>query len=125
MLSAKMKEGNVNVWLVNTGWTGGSFGVGKRMSLKYTRALITAALNGQLDNVAYKQHDIFGIEIPGTCPQVPSEILDPRMTWKDADQYDQKALFLANAFTKNFEKYVEFANEETLYGGPHAKAAYY
>lgn len=125
MLSAKMKEANVKVWLVNTGWTGGSFGVGKRMSLKYTRALITAAFNGQLNDIEYKQHDIFGIEFPTQCPGVPTEILDPRKTWDDADLYDQKATYLANAFNKNFEKYTEFANEEILSGGPLAKAVYH
>lgn len=121
MLSEKMKALNVNVWLVNTGWTGGPFGTGKRMNLKYTRALIAAALNGKLDTVSYNQHDIFGIEMPTQCPQVPVEILDPRNTWTDPDTYDQKALHLANAFVKNFEKYADNASEETLSGAPMTK----
>ncbi|RAW01263.1 phosphoenolpyruvate carboxykinase (ATP) [Pseudochryseolinea flava] len=122
MLSRKMKEAKVNVWLINTGWSGGAYGVGKRMSLTHTRALITAALNGELDNVAYEQHDIFGVAIPKTCNNVPSEILNPRNTWKDKDAYDQKAHYLAEAFLKNFEKFASYANDEILAGAPTVKA---
>lgn len=118
MLSKKMQEAKVDVWLVNTGWSGGSYGVGSRMSLKYTRALITAALEGGLKNVSYEKHDIFGVAMPTSCPGVPAQILNPRNTWTDKEAYDQKANHLATAFNKNFEKFAEFANEEILTGAP-------
>ncbi|MBT1706260.1 phosphoenolpyruvate carboxykinase (ATP) [Chryseosolibacter indicus] len=118
MLSKKIKQGNVNVWLVNTGWTGGPYGTGKRISLKYTRALINAALNGSLNNVEYKTHELFGFNMPVTCPEVPDQILNPRNTWEDKDEYDAKAYYLANAFMNNFEKYAGYADEEILKGAP-------
>lgn len=118
MLSKKMKEADVNVWLVNTGWTGGAYGTGSRMKLKYTRAMIEAALDGKLEEVAFTTHPIFGLEMPLECENVPSEILNPRQTWTDKDAYDAKALELANSFKKNFMKFEENANEEILSGGP-------
>ena len=118
MLSQKLKETGVQVWLINTGWTGGPYGVGSRMKLKYTSAMITAALNGELDNVEYVQHEVFGIQKPQSCPNVPAEILNPRNTWADKDLYDKKAVELANKFKENFAKFEEFANEEILAGGP-------
>jgi phosphoenolpyruvate carboxykinase (ATP) len=119
MLSKKMKEGKVTVWLVNTGWSGGAYGEGKRMNLSHTRAMIKAAMEGKLDGADFKEHEIFGVLIPDQCPGVPSDILDPRNTWQDKDAYDQKANYLANAFMKNFEKFSAEANEEVLAGGPH------
>lgn len=121
MLSRKMKDANVNVWLVNTGWSGGCYGVGKRMSLKYTRALISAALNGALDNISYVTHEVFGVAMPTHCPDVPAEILDPRNTWDSKDDYDQKANYLAAAFLKNFEKFSSFASDEILAGAPRTR----
>lgn len=121
MLSKKMKDANVSVWLVNTGWSGGPYGVGSRMSLKYTRALITSALEGELNNATYENHDIFGVAMPTACPGVPSEILSPRNTWKDKEAYDQKANHLAASFNKNFEKFAEFANKEIMAGAPRVK----
>ncbi|WP_426090372.1 phosphoenolpyruvate carboxykinase (ATP) [Flavobacterium sp. DSR3-2] len=118
MLSKKMKDANVKVWLINTGWTGGPYGVGSRMKLKYTRAMITAALNGELDDVAYENHAVFGIAKPQTCPNVPSEILNPRNTWEDPEQYDKKAVELAQKFKDNFAKFEEFANAEIMAGAP-------
>lgn len=118
MLSKKMKDANVKVWLINTGWTGGPYGVGSRMKLKYTRAMITAALNGELDDVAYENHEVFGIAKPQTCPNVPSEILNPRNTWEDPEQYDKKAVELAQKFNDNFAKFEEFANAEIMAGAP-------
>jgi phosphoenolpyruvate carboxykinase (ATP) len=118
MLSSKMQEAGVNVWLINTGWTGGAYGTGSRMKLKLTRAMITAALNGQLENVEYKNHDVFGLAIPQTCPNVPDEVLNPRDTWTDKDAYDAKAKELAAAFKNNFAKFEEFASEEIMAGGP-------
>lgn len=109
---------NVNVWLINTGWSGGAYGTGSRMSLKYTRSMITAALNGELDNVEFNAHPIFGVLMPASVPNVPSEILNPRDTWSDKDAYDKKAAELAGLFIKNFEKYASEANEETLAAAP-------
>src|SRR5690554_1304068 len=118
MLSKKMKENGVNVWLVNTGWTGGPYGVGSRMKLKYTRAMITAALNGELEHVSFVNHDIFGLAVPQSCPNVPSEVLNPRNTWADKEAYDAKAKELAQSFRNNFAKFEEFANEEIMAGAP-------
>lgn len=118
MLSAKMQEAGVNVWLVNTGWTGGPYGVGSRMKLKFTRAMITAALDGELDNVEFVQHPIFGLAMPTECPNVPSEVLNPKGTWADKDAYDAKAKELAASFKKNFSKFEEYANEEIMAGAP-------
>ena len=118
MLSKKMKDANVKVWLINTGWTGGPYGIGSRMKLKYTRAMITAALNGELDDVTYENHQVFGIAKPQTCPNVPSEILNPRNTWEDPELYDKKAVELAQKFKANFAKFEEFANAEIMAGAP-------
>ena len=118
MLSERIRDANVNVWLVNTGWTGGPYGIGERMSLPFTRALISAALEGKLENVRYETHDIFGVTMPVSCPGVPSDILNPRNTWRDKDAYDHRANDLAAAFLRNFEKFASFANEEILAGGP-------
>ncbi|PVW14164.1 phosphoenolpyruvate carboxykinase (ATP) [Marixanthomonas spongiae] len=118
MLSAKMKTSGVNVWLVNTGWTGGPYGTGRRMKLKYTRAMITAALKGQLKDVDYEMHPIFGLDMPKECPNVPSEVLNPRETWEDKEAYDAKAEALAKSFKKNFEKFESYANKEILSGAP-------
>lgn len=118
MLSQKMKDANVNVWLVNTGWTGGPYGTGNRMELKYTRAMIDCALEGKLLDVEYAKHPVFGLEMPVECENVPSGILDPRETWKDKDAYDAKAQELANSFKKNFNKFEQNANPEILSGGP-------
>ena len=118
MLSKKMKDANVKVWLINTGWTGGPYGTGSRMKLKYTREMITAALNGELENVAFINHNVFGIAIPQTCPNVPTEILNPRNTWTDKDLYDKKAVELGQKFKANFAKFEEFANAEIMAGAP-------
>jgi phosphoenolpyruvate carboxykinase (ATP) len=118
MLGDKMKENNVDVWMVNTGWTGGPYGIGNRMKLSYTRAMITAALEGKLNNVKYEVCPIFGVGIPTSCPGVPSEILNPRNTWDDPTAYDQKSRYLAGLFVKNFEKYKDGVSSETLAAAP-------
>lgn len=118
MLGKKMTEHNVNVWLINTGWSGGVYGVGKRISLKYTRAMITAALEGKLNQVRYATHKVFGIAIPSECEGVPSEILNPENTWSNKSEYEAKSIWLAEAFNKNFEKYASFASEEILAAAP-------
>jgi phosphoenolpyruvate carboxykinase (ATP) len=120
MLGKKMEQNKVNVWLINTGWSGGSYGVGSRMKLKYTRAMITAALNGELNNVGFNHHEVFGMSIPASCPNVPFEILNPKNTWADKNAYDKQAKELAAAFVKNFEQYAENANEEIMNAAPNA-----
>jgi len=118
MLGEKMESSNVNVWLVNTGWTGGPYGIGSRMKLSYTRAMITAALNGHLDNVEYQTHKVFGVKIPIVCPNVPSNVLNPKNTWENKSDYDKKANHLAEEFNKNFEQYREKANKEIFEAAP-------
>jgi len=121
MLSEKMQEAGVNVWLINTGWTGGQYGVGRRMPLKYTRAMISAVLNGDLGDYTYDNyhiHSVFGVAQPRTCPGVPSELLSPRTTWNNDDAYYKTAFKLSNAFRLNFKQFEEFANEEIRRGGP-------
>lgn len=120
MLGNKMQENNVNVWLINTGWSGGVYGVGERISLKYTRAMITAILNGELETAEYTTHEVFGLKMPTVCPNVPSEILSPKNTWEDKNAYDAKANELANAFNKNFAQFADNANAEILDAAPKA-----
>ncbi len=123
MLGKKLEDNpDVNVWLINTGWTGGAYGTGSRMKLSYTRAMLTAALTGGLDGVKYRQHPVFGVLIPAACPGVPAEILDPRNTWADKDAYDRTANSLAEKFVANFKKYADFANDEILAGAPRVEA---
>ncbi|MGE5107065.1 MAG: phosphoenolpyruvate carboxykinase (ATP) [Sphingobacteriales bacterium] len=118
MLGKKMKENDVNVWLVNTGWTGGPYGVGNRMKLSYTRAMITAALEGKLNKAAYETMPVFDLNIPKECPNVPTEILNPRNTWENKAAYDDAAKNLAQQFIKNFEKYASGVGVEILDAAP-------
>ena len=106
LLGAKIDQHNVNVWLINTGWTGGPYGVGERINLPYTRAMVSAAMNGALDEVAYREDNIFGLQVPKTCPGVPDQVLNPRETWEDKAKYDIQAHALAARFRKNFTQYV-------------------
>lgn len=121
MLSKKMKDAGVNVWLVNTGWTGGPYGVGTRMKLKYTRAMINAVLNGDLGLYTYDNyhiHSVFGVAQPRECPGVPTSVLSPRATWNDDQAYYTTAFKLTNAFRENFKKFETYASEEIRRGGP-------
>jgi len=121
MLSKKMKDANVNVWLVNTGWTGGPYGVGTRMKLKYTRAMINAAINGDLGPYCYENyhiHSVFGVAQPRKCPGVPTEVLSPRATWNNDEAYYKMAFKLSNAFRENFNQFEMSSNEEIRRGGP-------
>ena len=113
-----MDENNVNVWLINTGWSGGSYGVGSRMKLRFTRAMITAALTGELTNVEFVNHEVFGLAMPVSCPGVEDAILSPKNTWADKEAYDKKANELASSFVNNFKKYEEFASEAILSAAP-------
>ena len=118
MLGNKIKALDVKVWMINTGWSGGPFGIGSRMKLGFTRAMITAALEYKLENVAYETDPIFGMMMPLTCPGVPSEILNPKNTWVDKNSYDLHSRNLASLFISNFEKYANGSNEEILAAAP-------
>jgi phosphoenolpyruvate carboxykinase (ATP) len=118
MLGKKIREHKTNVWMINTGWSGGAYGTGSRMKLAYTRAMITAALEGALDNAEYEVHPVFGMQMPLSCPGVPSEILNPRNTWADKAAYDAMAKNLATQFIKNFDKYASAAGAETRAAAP-------
>ena len=125
MLGEKMRSHEVNVWMINTGWSGGGYGVGNRMKLSYTRAMITAALNGALDQVEFEKHPVFGMLMPKMCPGVPKELLHPRYTWADRAAYDQAAIKLAEMFIQNFEKYAAGVSEEILQSAPNPKGYQY
>lgn len=118
MLGEKMREHQVHVWMINTGWSGGPYGIGNRMKLGYTRAMITAALSGQLNTVDYQEHPVFGVKMPKSCPGVPANILDPRSTWANTTAYDEKSKDLATQFVQNFEKYASGVSEEILKAAP-------
>ena len=118
LLGKKLRKSKANVWLINTGWSGGSYGVGSRIKLAYTRAMITAALNSDLDHVTYEKHEVFGLSMPRHCPNVPDDILNPRNTWADKNAYDAKADQLANEFIQNFAKFADEAAPEILAAAP-------
>ena len=120
MLGEKIERHGVKVWLVNTGWTGGAYGDGQRMKLAYTRAMVRAALAGQLDQAATKPDPVFGLHVPIDVPGVPSEVLRPRNTWKDKDAYDRQANKLAQMFCDNFEKFAEAVPQAVRDAGPRA-----
>jgi phosphoenolpyruvate carboxykinase (ATP) len=121
LLGEKLDRHGTGAWLVNTGWSGGPYGVGQRMSIAHTRALVHAALNGSLDNVPFRTEPNFGLSIPTSCPGVPSEVLDPRETWADKDAYDAQARKLARMFEENFEQFAGQVPEEVRAGGPRAR----
>lgn len=118
MLGEKLKKHKVSCWLVNTGWSGGPYGIGARMKIQITRALLKAALEGKLDDVEYYKDPIFNVWVPKECPGVSSNVLTPRETWKDKEAYDKKAKELASLFNKNFEQYKDFATDEIISAGP-------
>ncbi len=104
MLGKKMEQFNTNVYLINTGWSGGKYGVGKRIDLTYTRAMVQAALNGDLENVEYEEDKLFHVAVPKSCPGAPTEILSPKNTWADKDEFEKTAKILADQFSKQFDK---------------------
>ncbi len=118
MLGKKIDEHGAKVFLVNTGWTGGGYGTGKRMNLAHTRAMVQAAIEGDLDNAEMITDDIFGLHIPLHIPGVPDEVLQPAKTWDDQEAYKEKANFLANEFKKNFKKFSHGASDIEAKGGP-------
>jgi phosphoenolpyruvate carboxykinase (ATP) len=122
LLGEKLDRANINVWLLNTGWSGGSYGVGSRMKLSYTRAMITAALTGKLNDVLFETLPVFDLAFPVSCDGVPSELLNPRNTWSNKDLYDQTANSLAGKFVKNFEKFAEGTSNDILNASPRVMA---
>jgi phosphoenolpyruvate carboxykinase (ATP) len=120
LLGDRIAKHKSHVWLVNTGWTGGAYGVGKRMKIAHTRAMITAALSGQLDNVQYERDPIFNLDVPTSCPGVPAEVLKPRNTWPDKAKYDAEAAKLAKMFVDNFKTFEATSTPEVKAAGPKA-----
>ena len=118
LLGEGIQDQEVNTWLINTGWTGGPYGVGNRVKLAYTRAMISAAMEAKLDDMEFVEDPVFGLMIPASCPGVPTEILVPRNTWEDKHAYDQKAANLAKDFQENFKQFESYANQEIMEGGP-------
>ena len=117
-LGERIARHKSRVWLVNTGWTGGPFGVGSRMKIAYTRAMITAALSGALDNVQYRRHPIFNLDMPTSCPGVAADVLDPRSTWADTSAYDTQAAKLAAMFVENFKTFSADVDPAVIAAGP-------
>ena len=118
LLKRKIERHGVKCWLVNTGWVGGPYGVGKRISIKYTRALLNAALTGKLDSVNYKKDPVFGFDVPATCPNVPDEVLDTSSSWPDKKEYGKKYRQLAQRFVENFGKFESQTPREVIDAGP-------
>jgi len=117
LLGEKVAAHRVKVWLVNTGWTGGPYGTGRRMNINHTKAMLRAALSGKLDGVESREDPVFGLRVPRGCPDVPPEVLDPRSTWKDPAAYDRTARKLAGMFHENFAKYSDQVTPEVRAGG--------
>ena len=120
LLGQRIAAHGAKVWLVNTGWTGGPYGVGSRMRIGTTRALLSAALSGALDGVATERDPVFNVDVPVSCPGVPAEALRPRSTWADPSAYDSQARKLAGMFADNFRAFEADADAETRQAGPRA-----
>jgi phosphoenolpyruvate carboxykinase (ATP) len=118
LLAKRMRQHHARAWLVNTGWSGGSYGVGSRMKLTYTRAVIDAIHDGFLADVPVHEDPIFELQIPASCPGIPTEMLVPRNTWSDKEAYDRTARKLAALFRENFAKYASGASDEVRQAGP-------
>jgi phosphoenolpyruvate carboxykinase (ATP) len=122
-LKKRISEHAVDCWLVNTGWTGGKYGVGKRMPIKETRALLNAALDGSLNNAEFRKDANFGFEVPIEVPGVDTSILDPRSTWADKDEYDRTAAKLIDLFVANFAEFEPHVDEGVRQSAPKVAAA--
>ena len=118
MLGEKMRQHDVTAWLVNTGWSGGPYGVGSRIKIGYTRAMVNAALDGSLEKVRMARHPHFGVHMPVECPEVPREVLNPRESWNDKNAYDLQAKELADLFAANFEQFSDWVPHEIVEAGP-------
>jgi phosphoenolpyruvate carboxykinase (ATP) len=118
LFGKRVREHGASCWLVNTGWSGGGYGVGDRIAIKYSRAMLRAAISGRLDDVEYRTHPVFGLAMPVEVPDVPSDLLDPRATWGDGAAYDAAAQDLARRFATHFQDYAEAAGPEVTAAGP-------
>ncbi len=118
LLGRKIAQHSAQAWLINTGWSGGPYGVGERISLPHTRAMVRAVLNGELDAAPMREDPIFGIQVPEACPGVPPEILQPRSTWADPAAYDEQARKLAADFVEHFEQFAADVPAEVKDAGP-------
>ncbi len=118
LLGEKIERHNANCWLINTGWSGGPYGVGKRMKIQYTRAMLNAALSGELDDVETQTDPFFGLRIPKNINGVPADVLNPRNTWEDKSKYDEAAKKLANMFHENFKEYEDGVDKNIIAAGP-------
>ncbi|MFO7631687.1 MAG: phosphoenolpyruvate carboxykinase (ATP), partial [Caldilinea sp.] len=123
MLAERIERRHASVWLINTGWSGGAYGVGSRIKIAYTRAMVSAALNGSLDNVEYRTDEIFNLSVPTSCPNVSSDVLNPRRTWADPVAYETQAHKLADMFVHNFAKYADYVDRAVVEGGPRLATA--
>lgn len=118
LLKRKIERYGVNCWLLNTGWVGGAYGVGKRISIGHTRAILSAALSGKLESVEYREDPVFGFDVPMTCEGVPDEVLDPVLSWPSEEEYFDKYRQLASRFRENFKKFQDESGEDVLAAGP-------
>jgi len=116
-----MEKNDADCWLVNTGWSGGPYGIGKRMSIHHTRAMIRSILTGKLAKADFEPHPIYGVLVPTSCPDVPSAVLNPRSTWEDKEAYDVKASYLANLFNENFKQFEDGVSDAVKAAAPNAR----
>jgi phosphoenolpyruvate carboxykinase (ATP) len=122
LLRDKMERYGARCWLLNTGWVGGPYGIGKRISIRYTRTMLDAALTGKLENVEYYADPVFGFEVPKTCPDVPDHVMNPASSWPNRDVYVQKYRALASRFIDNIKKFEEGTSQEVINAGPRIEA---
>jgi len=118
LLGEKIRKHGSQCWMVNTGWTGGPYGIGNRIKIAYTRTMIDALLNGALNDVQYAADPVFGVQVPQTCPDIPAGVLNPRSTWPDPAAYDEQANKLARMFADNFKIFADAASPEVANAGP-------
>ena len=118
LLRSQMEKHSADCWLVNTGWTGGPYGIGTRMKIGHTRSMVRAALDGSLRESSTERHEIFNLDVPTSCPGVPPSVLNPRNTWGDKTAYDRQAAHLAELFKKNFERFTSSETEVLVGAGP-------
>ena len=118
LLRKKAEKANAKIWLVNTGWVGGKFGIGKRISIRHTRNMLNAALEGKLDKVEYRKDELFGFEVPLSCPNVPEDVFDPSTAWGNKKEYWMKYDALASRYIENFKVFASGVPEEIIESGP-------
>jgi phosphoenolpyruvate carboxykinase (ATP) len=118
LLGKKIREHNVDCWLINTGWSGGPYGIGKRMDINHTRAMLKAALAGELDSIPVREDPVFKLHVPTSCPGIADEVLHPESTWSDKTAYKTKAHELALAFRENFRQFEDMVSDEVNSAGP-------